>query len=150
MAVGIIIMGFGFLFMVFAAMEFEKSGTSSMIWLVLAYLFHTIGELCLSPVALSFITKLTPVKYASLMMGVYFAATGLGSKVAGVVGEAASDFGEYAIFLGILVFTLLIGTLFILLLKPLKRLTHGAEDNERIMHTDEAEGFELADSDINN
>jgi POT family proton-dependent oligopeptide transporter len=43
------------------------------------YLFH-IGELCLSPVALSFITKLSPVKYASLMMGVYFAATGLGKK----------------------------------------------------------------------
>ncbi|CAG0909003.1 unnamed protein product, partial [Cyprideis torosa] len=42
-----------------------------MIWLVLAYLFHTIGELCISPVALSFITKLAPVKYASLMMGKY-------------------------------------------------------------------------------
>jgi len=131
MALGIIIMGFGFLFMVFAAMEFEKSGTSSMIWLVLAYLFHTIGELCLSPVALSFITKLTPVKYASLMMGVYFAATGLGSKVAGIVGEAASDFGEYAIFSGILILTLIIGSLFILILKPLKRLTHGAEESEK-------------------
>ncbi len=150
MALGIIIMGFGFLFMVFAAMEFERSGTSSMIWLVLAYLFHTIGELCLSPVALSFITKLTPVKYASLMMGVYFAATGLGSKVAGIVGESASDFGEYTVFLGILVFTVIIGSLFILILKPLKRLTHGAEDNERMMHTDETEGFELADPDINN
>ncbi|WP_204343913.1 peptide MFS transporter [Psychroserpens algicola] len=150
MALGIIIMGFGFLFMVFAAMEYEKSGTSSMIWLVLAYLFHTIGELCLSPVALSFITKLTPVKYASLMMGVYFAATGLGSKVAGIVGEAASDFGEYTIFLGILIFTVIVGTLFILILKPLKRLTHGAEDNERIMHNDETEGFELADPEINN
>ena len=133
MALGIIIMGFGFLFMVFAAMEFENYGTSSMVWLVLAYLFHTIGELCLSPVALSFITKLTPVKYASLMMGVYFAATGLGSKVAGIVGEAASDFGEYTIFLGILVFTLIIGAIFIFLLKPLKRLTHNAEDNERIL-----------------
>jgi len=144
MALGIIIMGFGFLFMVFAAMEFEKSGSSSMIWLVLAYLFHTIGELCISPVALSFITKLAPLKYASLMMGVYFAATGLGNKVAGIVGESASDYGEYAIFLGILVFTVIIGGLFILILKPLKRLTHGAEDNERIMH-EEAEGFELAD-----
>ena len=135
MAIGIIIMGFGFLFMVFAAMEFEKSGASSMIWLVLAYLFHTIGELCLSPVALSFITKLTPVKYASLMMGVYFAATGLGSKVAGIVGEAASDFGEYTIFFGILIFTVIIGTLFILILKPLKRLTHNAEENERILES---------------
>lgn len=134
MALGIIIMGFGFLFMVFAAMEFEKSGTSSMIWLFLAYLFHTLGELCLSPVALSFITKLAPVKYASLMMGVYFAASGLGNKVAGIVGESASNFGEYAVFSGILIFTVVIGILFILILKPLKRLTHGAEDNERVMH----------------
>lgn len=133
MALGIIIMGFGFLFMVFAAMQFETSGTSSMIWLVLAYFFHTIGELCISPVALSFITKLAPVKYASLMMGVYFAATGLGSKVAGIVGESATEFGEYAVFLGILVFTVLVGILFILILKPLKRLTHGAEDNERVL-----------------
>ena len=131
MATGIIIMGLGFVFMVFAAMEFEKSGSSSMIWLVMAYLFHTIGELCISPVALSFITKLAPVKYGSLMMGVYFAATGLGNKVAGIVGESASDLGEYAVFLGITGFTVLIGIIFIFLLKPLKRLTHGAEDEER-------------------
>ena len=146
MALGIIIMGFGFLFMVFAAMEFDKSGTSSMIWLVLAYLFHTIGELCISPVALSFITKLAPVKYASLMMGVYFAATGLGNKVAGIVGESASEFGELTIFSGIVIFTVILGLLFIAILKPLKRLTHGAEESERMMHNDETEGFELADN----
>ena len=146
MALGIIIMGFGFLFMVFAAMEFDKSGTSSMIWLVLAYLFHTIGELCISPVALSFITKLAPVKYASLMMGVYFAATGLGNKVAGIVGESASEFGELTIFSGIVIFTVIIGLLFIMILKPLKRLTHGAEESERILKNEEAEGFELADN----
>ncbi|MEZ7500014.1 peptide MFS transporter [Flavobacterium sp. Arc3] len=131
MAIGIIIMGFGFLFMVFATMEFEKVGSSSMLWLVMAYLFHTIGELCISPVALSFITKLSPVKYASLMMGVYFAATGLGNKVAGIIGESASELGEYAVFMGILVFTIVIGALFLMLLKPLNRLTHGAEDNEK-------------------
>ncbi|MDG1730607.1 MAG: peptide MFS transporter [Algibacter sp.] len=146
MALGIIIMGFGFLFMVFAAMEFEKSGTSSMTWLVLAYLFHTIGELCISPVALSFITKLAPVKYASLMMGVYFAATGLGNKVAGIIGESASEFGELTIFLGIVIFTVIIGVLFIIILKPLKRLTHGAEETERVLKNEEAEGFELADN----
>ncbi len=146
MALGIIIMGFGFLFMVFAAMEFDKSGSSSMLWLVLAYLFHTIGELCISPVALSFITKLAPVKYAALMMGVYFAATGLGNKVAGIVGESASKFGELTIFSGILIFTVVIGGLFILLLKPLKRLTHGAEERERDLKDQEAGGFELADN----
>lgn len=150
MALGIIIMGFGFIFMVFAAMEFENSGTSSMIWLVLAYLFHTIGELCISPVALSFITKLAPVKYASLMMGVYFAATGLGNKVAGIVGESASDLGEYTVFLGILIFTVIIGMLFILILKPLKRLTHGAEDNEKDLSSLDNEGYELAEEKIQN
>lgn len=145
MAVGTMIMGTGFVFMIFAATEFQNSGSSSMIWLVLAYLFHTIGELCSSPVALSFITKLAPLKYASLMMGVYFAATGLGGKVSGIVGEAASQFGEYSIFAGITIFTVLFGLLMIALLKPLKRLTHGAEDNEGSMN-EEAEGFELADN----
>lgn len=147
MAIGIIIMGFGFIFMVFAAMQFEASAKSSMIWLILAYLFHTIGELCLSPVALSFITKLAPVKYASLMMGVYFAATGLGNKVAGIVGESASSFGEYSIFVGILIFTVVIGFIFIALLKPLKRLTHGAED-EKEMSEPQQEKFELADDSL--
>ena len=150
MALGIIIMGFGFLFMVFAALEFEASASSSMVWLVLAYFFHTIGELCISPVALSFITKLAPVKYASLMMGVYFAASGLGNKVAGIVGESASNYGEYTVFLGILVFTIIIGALFIFMLKPLKRLTHGAEDNERVLNAHSPEGMELkAEQDIN-
>lgn len=134
MAIGTMIMGLGFVFMIFAAAEFNAKGSSGMQWLVMAYLFHTIGELCSSPVALSFITKLAPVKYASLMMGVYFAATGLGNKVAGVIGESASEFGEYAIFSGITIFTVIFGLLVILLLKPLKRLTHGAEDNEREMH----------------
>jgi POT family proton-dependent oligopeptide transporter len=91
MAVGTIIMGSGFLMMASASMEAgaEPFGKSAMFWLVLAYLLHTIGELCASPVALSFITKLAPVKYASIMMGVYFAATGFGNKLAGSIGEAA-------------------------------------------------------------
>ena len=68
-AIGIMIMGFGFLFMRFAALEYELMSYSSMYWLVLAYLFHTVGELCASPVSLSYITKLAPEKYAALMMG---------------------------------------------------------------------------------
>lgn len=138
MAIGTIIMGLGFVFMVFASNQFEDEGSSSMFWLVMAYLFHTIGELCLSPVALSFITKLAPVKYASLMMGVYFAASGLGNKVAGIVGEASSKLGENSIFSGITIFTVIIGGLFILILKPLKRLTHGAEDDEGNVNLEEA------------
>lgn len=91
MAVGTIIMGLGYVFMMFASQEAsaEVFGKAAMIWIFLAYLFHTIGELCTSPVALSFITKLAPLKYASIMMGVYFAATGLGNKLAGSIGESA-------------------------------------------------------------
>jgi len=133
MANGVIIMGLGFVFMVFASMQYETLGKSALYWLALAYLFHTIGELCASPVALSFITKLAPVRYGALMMGVYFAATGLGNKVAGLVGESASEAGELNIFAGITIFCVIFGLLVITILKPLKRLTHKAEEQERDM-----------------
>lgn len=131
MIMGLVIMGTGFLFMSAAATEFQNAGSSAMYWLVLAYLFHTVGELSLSPVSLSFVTKLAPAKYASLMMGLYFATTGLGNKVAGLLGESASKFGEFTVFTGIAVFCILFGLLILVFLKKLKALTHGAEDNER-------------------
>lgn len=127
-AVGVIIMGWGFLFMRAASIQFEAEGASAMYWLVLAYLFHTVGELCASPVALSYITKLAPLKYASIMMGVYFAATGLGNYVAGWVGVWSQTAGELEIFTGIAVFCTIIGGLVIAIKNPLKRLAHGAED----------------------
>lgn len=150
MAIGVIIMAFGFFFMSKASTEVVMNGSevaekSAMIWLILAYLFHTIGELCASPVALSFITKLAPVKYASFMMGAYFAATGLGNKVAGFVGEMSEGAGEFQVFTGIAIFCTLFGILILLILKPLKRLTHGAEDIQGTSH-EEAEGFEIADN----
>ncbi len=146
MAIGVLIMGWGFLFMTGAAMEYEAEGSSAMYWLVLAYLFHTIGELCASPVALSFITKLAPLKYASLMMGVYFAATGVGNKVAGLLGEWSQSAGELEIFTGIAIFCTIIAAIVIAMLKPLKRLTHGAEELKEDSNYEEQEGFEIADA----
>ena len=133
MILGLIIMGAGFFFMTGASMQYDDGGSSAMYWLVLAYLFHTIGELCLSPVALSYITKLSPVKYGSIMMGVYFAMTGFGNKLAGLLGESASELGEYTIFTGIAVFCVLFGLLVMVFRNKLEKLTHGAEDNERII-----------------
>ena len=89
MALGTMIMGAGFLFMAKASLEVLSTGEAALIWIILAYLFHTLGELSASPVALSFITKLAPVRYVSIMMGVFFAATGLGNKLAGVIGEVS-------------------------------------------------------------
>ena len=127
MAIGVIIMGWGFFFMSAASMQYDAEGLSSMHWLVLAYLFHTIGELCASPVALSFITKLAPERWMAFMMGAYFAATGLGNKVAGLLGESATEMGEFTIFTGIAVFCTIFGLLVLTIIKPLKRLTHNAE-----------------------
>ncbi|MFZ4100858.1 MAG: peptide MFS transporter [Sphingobacterium thalpophilum] len=127
-AIGVIIMGWGFLFMSAASIQYQNDGASAMYWLVLAYLFHTIGELSASPVALSYITKLAPMKYASIMMGVFFAATGLGNYVAGWVGVWSQTAGELEIFTGIAIFCTIIGGIVITMLKPLKRLAHGAED----------------------
>jgi len=128
MAVGTMIMGSGFFMMSAASVQAENTGSAAMYWLILAYLLHTIGELCTSPVALSYITKLAPVKYASIMMGIYFAATGMGNFVAGQLGVLAQSLGEFEIFTGIALFAIAFGGLILLFLNKLKALSHGAED----------------------
>lgn len=130
MGIGTIITGFGFLLLAGAAIETASSmdGKASIYWMFGAYFLHVIGELSISPVALSFITKLAPLKYASLMMGAYFMVSGIGNKVAGYVGEAAQNAGEYTIFMGVLIFCVSFGLLLVLFVKKLKKLTHGADD----------------------
>lgn len=130
MGVGSIVMSLGFAALMAAAYELSESALDKapVYWLFLSYFLHVVAELSLSPVALSFITKLAPMKYASLMMGTYFAVTGLGNKLAGILGEAAQDAGEMAIFTGITVFSLLLGILILLFVNRLKVLTHGAEE----------------------
>ena len=129
MAVGIMIMGTGFLLMSGASLQASSTGKAGMYWVIFAYLLHTIGELCASPTALSFITKLAPVKYASFMMGAFFAATGIGNKLAGIIGKSASSAGELQVFTGIFIFTVILGLIVLVFLKRLKALTHGAENN---------------------
>lgn len=130
MGVGSIVMSMGFAALMAAAYQLSEGALEKapVYWLFLSYFLHVVAELSLSPVALSFITKLAPMKYASLMMGTYFAITGLGNKLAGILGEAAQDAGEMAIFTGITVFTLILGILILLFVRKLKQLTHGAED----------------------
>ncbi len=127
MAIGTFIMGFGFLMMSGAALEAATGVKAMLIWLIASYLLQVIGELSISPVALSFITKLAPARYASIMMGIYFAATGLGNKLAGMVGELASNAGELEVFTGIAVFCFAFGALLLVFFKKLKVLTHNAE-----------------------
>ena len=125
---GLTIMGLGFIFMYIASVEFQSTGKSSMHWIFLAFLFHTIGELCASPVILSFITKLTPAKFISSIMGLYFAMIGIGNKIAGSIGFYSTSLGESKVFLGITLFCTLISIIVIFLLKKLNYMTHNADN----------------------
>jgi POT family proton-dependent oligopeptide transporter len=83
-SLGLILVGAGFLLLMVGA-QFAQSGQVSPLWLTGVYLLHTFGELCLSPVGLSAMTKLAPVRIAGLMMGVWFLAASVGNFMAGRV-----------------------------------------------------------------
>lgn len=130
MGLGTIIAGFGFLLLAAAAEETMQSlsGLASIYWMFGAYFLHVVGELCISPVSLSFITKMAPAKYVSFIMGAYFLAVSAGNKLAGMIGEVAQNAGEMTIFLGLFGFCVGFGFLLIVFVSKLKKLTHGADD----------------------
>ncbi len=82
-AIGLILMGFGFLVMFLAARYVVAGDKVLPTWLILTYLLHTFGELCLSPVGLSSMTKLAPARFVGQVMGLWFLATALGNNLAG-------------------------------------------------------------------
>ena len=94
MAVGLTFLGIGFLFMVVGGARADTGIKVSPFWLVAAYAFHTFGELCLSPVGLSYVTKVAPVRFASLLMGVWFLANAAANKLAGFVAGFTPMPGE--------------------------------------------------------
>ncbi len=135
-AMGLILLGIGFLFMVGAVLQQGGDPTvkTSMMWLVMAYLFHTLGELCLSPIGLSMVTKLAPLRLASLMMGAWFGFVALANLVAGFVGsfighedEASQVANALAIFGGIAITAAVAGGILYLLADKLVDWMHGAE-----------------------
>ncbi len=83
---GPLFLGLGFLVMMLAARRTEGGATVGLSWLTITYLLHTVGELCLSPVGLSTVTKLAPHKMVGQMMGIWFMAASLGNLIAGRVG----------------------------------------------------------------
>jgi POT family proton-dependent oligopeptide transporter len=94
---------------------------------VVAYLFHTTGELCISPVGLSMVTKLAPLRLASLMMGVWFLINFVANWLAGIIGSYAESLGELAIFGGLAVTLFVFSVVLWVLSNTLVRWMHGAE-----------------------
>jgi POT family proton-dependent oligopeptide transporter len=128
MVLGLVLTGIGFLAMVGAVYEHAATGKASMWWLVIAYFFHTTGELCISPVGLSMVTKLAPLRLASLMMGVWFLINFVANWLAGIIGSFAESLGELAIFGGLAATLFIFAVVLWLISGMLVRWMHGAED----------------------
>ena len=147
MALGLFLLGLGFLFMLAGGHRADSGVLVSPIWLTLAYVFHTLGELCLSPVGLSYVTKIAPARFASLLMGTWFLANATANKIAGALAaytpvpdeahaEGASgiagwlqrvsstNLGFYSIFV---VSSFAAAFLMLLAVPLLKRLTRGVD-----------------------
>jgi len=143
-ALGLGMLGLGFLFMVGAVLEQGGDHTvkTNMMWLVGAYLFHTLGELCLSPIGLSMVTKLAPLRLASLMMGAWFGFIALANYLAGFIGslighgdEASQVENAMSIFGGLAAAALLAGLVLFFMADRLVTWMHGAEDRINVDHT---------------
>jgi POT family proton-dependent oligopeptide transporter len=127
---GLILLGLGFLVMYVAANLVLSGHKVLMTWLVATYLLHTWGELCLSPVGLSSMTKLVPTRFVGQVLGVWFMATALGTNLAGQLSgdyDATQLESLPALFLKIFWWGAIGGALMLLLTPMLKRLMPGVK-----------------------
>jgi POT family proton-dependent oligopeptide transporter len=116
-ALGLVFVGLGFI-VVAGGASLASSGRVSPNWLITVYLLHTIGELCLSPVGLSTMTKLAPTKLVGLMMGVWFLATSLGNYAGGMVAgffDSSSTGAVVKLFMYVALTTVVAGSILALL-----------------------------------
>jgi POT family proton-dependent oligopeptide transporter len=133
-AIGLFLLGIGFAFLAYGAAgipQGAKTASVSMAWLVFAYLFLTLGELCVSPVGLSYVSKLVPARMIAFMFGVWYLALAIGNKTSGKMGAMIDDItANYDISTFFLIFTFVpigIGVIALLLNPVLKKLMHGVK-----------------------
>ncbi len=115
----------GFVLMIFAAGLNKVYGPVSMLWLIGAYLLHTVGELCTSPVGMSMVTKLSPPKFVSIMMAVFLGSSFFASIVAGVFAGNYDTMDHETFFTVPVVTAAASGLLLLAIIRPLKRWMHG-------------------------
>ena len=131
-AIGMVLLGIGMACVAIGASSIEpgaKTASVSMIWLILVYFFHTMGELCISPVALSYVSKLVPGRMIAMMFGIWYLAVAIGMKLAGVFGEASEGIAKeqgLSYFFWILTAVAVgLGVISALLYPVIKKLMHG-------------------------
>ncbi len=130
--IGLVLLGLGFGILVFGTLGIApgaKTASVSMVFLIFAYLLHTMGELCISPVGLSYLSKLVPPRMIGFMFGIWYLAIAIGNKAAGTTGGMIDKITEeYSLSTFFLIFTLIpigMGIVSLLLNPLLKKLMHG-------------------------
>ncbi len=138
-AIGLLLLSLGYLFICIGVQGVEPGVKVSIIWITGLYFIHTLGEISLSPIGLSMVNKLTPVRFASLMMGIWFMSTASANKFAGMLGGLYPEDGKVKHLLGFEIATLFdffmifvvmsaVASLILFLLsKKLQRMMHGVE-----------------------
>ena len=128
---GLIIMAIGFGLLAYGSHGITEGVKVSMLWLILAYLFHTLGELCLSPVGLSYVSKLVPARMIAFMFGMWYLAIAIGNKLAALLGGQIDNITQqYSLSTFFLIFTIVptVAGIIVMLLHPvLKKLMHGVK-----------------------
>jgi len=129
---GLILLGVGFGFLSYGSSFITGNAVKvSMAWLILAYLFHTLGELCLSPVGLSYVSKLVPAKWIGMMFGIYYLFIAAGNKLAGTMGGMIDKISaQYSLMTFFLIFTIIpivLGLILFALHPVIKKLMHGVK-----------------------
>lgn len=128
MGLGLLILAIGFLVLAWGATYAVGGVKVSMMWIIITYLLHTFGELCLSPVGLSSVTKLAPKKLAGQLMGTWFMGTALGNLIAGLAAGGFKGMGVSQLFAAVAKVTGIAGLILLVFAKPIRRLVGGAED----------------------
>jgi POT family proton-dependent oligopeptide transporter len=126
-AFGLIFVGLGFLVMVVGALAAANGVRVSSAYLWVCYLLHTIGELCLSPVGLSAMTKLAPVRFVGLMMGIWFLATSVGNYLGGRLASLYGSVGVPTLFGIVAAFSIALGLVLAFMVKPIKAMMGGVK-----------------------
>ena len=99
-AIGLFLLSLGYLYIAFGVRGVEPGMKVSMVWLAGLYLIHTMGELCLAPIGLSLVYKLSPVRFSSLLMGVWYLSTSAANKFAGLLSGYYPEGGTVRSFMG--------------------------------------------------
>ena len=120
MAYGLMFLGVGFAVLAWGSVNATLENPVSPVWLVVTYFFHTVGELCLSPIGLSSITRLSPARYVGQMMGIWFMGAALGNLVAGRVAGLIESLPLPQLFGAVTMFSVGTGLILLLFSKPLR------------------------------